>query len=293
MAAARRRRGGEMTLTLKDNPIVSVAFRMTPLVPSGTGRMSAHSYCTTHRDHQVSSTNDPRGKWCTGDGGHECETFMGYDCDGKIVEVSTRDLAATSDKMLTLSGLVDSGAIDPLYFERSFVLEPGDNAVQASAFDQLVAGLKASGMWATGTAVLNKSTKAVVLRWSDRANAVIAHSCTYDARVDWDVVQDVVTARAARPEIADDKATGIVSLLQASLEDEFDFSIIEDTFAKDLDAAVVAAAAGLPAPIREEAAAPAPVGDLMAALQQAVAQKTAAQKKKPAAKKPARDKVAA
>ena len=290
MAAARRpRRGGEMTLTLDGNAMISIAFRMTPLVLSGTGRESAHSYCTTHRDHQVLSKDDPRGKWCTEDGGHECETYQGYCVDGRVVEIDARALAASSDKMLTLSGLVEPVDVDPLYFERAYVVEAGDNAVAASAFDQLVAGLRASGMWATGTAILNKSTKAVVLRWSDHANALVAHSCTYDARVDWDVVHRVVTERAARPEVADDTATGIVGLLQQSLADEFDFSVIEDEYGKNLQAAIDAAAAGMPAPVIAEPEAPAPVVDLMAALQQGVVDARA----KTTKKSPAKTKAAA
>ncbi len=272
-------RGTKMTIALPGNPFpIEIGVKAAVLVKSGTGRLSAKTVCREHLLPVERTTHCP-------DEGGECDgedTVYAYDVDGRFVEVDTTQLGAEKDDRLELKALVDPGTVDPLYFERPYAVFADEK--QEASFALLAAALRESGKWAVGTAVLNKSAKAVVMRWSAQANCLLMHACTFDARVEWGAVAQVTAAQADAPQLEGAQAKEAATLIANMLDDSFGFDTVVDQYAVDLKTAVDAAAQGLAPIVREQVVDVTPVADLMAALRATVATK---------AKKPARAKVAA
>lgn len=287
--AAALPRGSKMTIALPGNPFpIEIGVRAATLVKTGTGRLSATTVC---REHMCKVESH---RTCT-EGGEPLEgdaTVYAYAADGGFVEVDTDELGAEKDDRLELKAFVDAGEVDPLYFERPYALFPDER--QEASFALLAAALRSSGKWAVGTAVLNKSAKAVVMRWSAQANCLLMHACTFDARVEWGAVQQIATAQAAAP-LEGAQAEEAATLIGSMLAGEFDFGDVADQYALDLVAAVDAAAQGLDPIVRQPVVAATPVDDLMAALRATVekAAKRAAAKKPATTKKPAKQEVPA
>jgi DNA end-binding protein Ku len=267
-----------MTLGLAGNPMVAIGFRMASLVPSTTGRLSAHNICETHRE-QVKSKS-----WCescaakskTNDG--SCTHVSAYEHEGKwVLKDDLPELEAERDAKLTLDAIVEPGSIDPLFFEKAYALWP--EAGQEQAFDLFASAIRASGKYAVGTSVQNKATKAVVVRWSAQAGCLLAHLCAFGPRIAWGDLQQIEAGIAARDQVDEAKAVEAFSLFAQMLDESFDLAEIEDAYADQLETAVANLAAGIEAPEKEPEAASAPVLDLMDALRASVATVAAPKKK--------------
>jgi len=253
--------------------LVNVDVKLAPLTRSDSGRVAGKTLCSVHHSpiHQQSVCDDC-GEVCE-------ETVIGYDVGGGYVIVDKDMLGADRTGRLELTAVLDVAAIDPLYFEKPYLVWP--QAGHEAGFDLLVASLRSSGKAAIGTTVMNKATRAVLLRWSDTAGCLVAHTCTYDERLAWTDVK-LVRAAADEREAPGEQLLATAGMLLAAIEtDSFDFETVTDEYDAELRAAIAAAAAGTPAPARKEEPAQAPVVDLMAALQASVAQ--AKQKPKVAA----------
>lgn len=281
------RYGSKLTLTLADNVMVRVDMRMAPLVPSGnTGRLAAHTVC---QEHLLPMYGDDKCPDCWTE---TKPTVMAYEWEERLVtadEIDTTSLGAVKDTELELKALVDPDQVDPLYFEKAYLIFP--EAGKEVAFDQLVEGLRASGKLAVGTTVMNKATRIVVIRFSDLTGTLVAHQLTFGARVGWSDINAVAAGRDMRPQIDAKKAKQAAEWIAASLDDEFDLNSVVDEYAVGLEEAVKAVAAGKPQPERAVSTAPvAPVDDLFAALSASFDSKVKPAKKaasKPRAKKAA------
>jgi DNA end-binding protein Ku len=268
------RRGSKLTIGFG---LVNVDVKYAPLVPSGSGRTSATTCCRTH---MVPATSESR---CTE--GNEIvareDKVMAYEVDGRYVEVDTSDLGVAKDGRLELTTAVDTGSIDPLYFEKSYLLWPGDGGDQG--YDLLAHALAESGKALLGTTVMNKATRAVVIRFSPATGCLVLHACTYDERLAWTDVAMVRHAHEAR-EVPNEQLTAMASQLIDTLEAEsFDFVEVTDEYGLALDEAIELAASGKKQKARPKAEPVAPAGDLMAALEASVAADKPAKRKKVAA----------
>src|SRR5207253_7168932 len=127
------RRGSNMTLSIPLQPFpVFCQIKMAKVVPSGSGRLTEHTYCADCR------SQTSQAKECPTCGVIE-DTFKGFDWEGKVVEVDTKSLEAEKDKILTVTALLARGEIDPLRIQDSYELWPEDDVQQAAVFDQLAA----------------------------------------------------------------------------------------------------------------------------------------------------------
>jgi non-homologous end joining protein Ku len=264
----------------------AVPFRMQAAAKSGSGRLTAHTYCG-HRDEEgeldclerfQAGTASFSTYFCSSHG-YDAETISCYDVDGKIVEVDTSALGLDSDRALQLTALVDRATIPELYVEKAQLMwaEPGAEL----AFDQFAAAIRVSKKVALGTAVISKATKAVIVSWDETAGTLLAQVCTHHARLALDAIDEIRELAAGREQPSDKDAKAIANgLLAERLDGEFDFATVRDEYADALEEAAQAAADGVEAPARPELAPVAPVIDLMSALQASVAKEA-----KPAAKR--------
>jgi DNA end-binding protein Ku len=273
-------RGSKLTIALPGNPFpIEIGVKAATLVKTGTGRLTGKTVCTEHLKPVYTKT------YCTVDD-EECETTSGYDVgDGRYVEVDKSALGADKSDRLELKALVEPGAVDPLYFERPFALFAAEE--QEQSFVLLASALRESGRWAIGTAVMNSTPKAVVLRWSQEANCLLMHQCTFDARVEWGAVDQIIAASNETPQLEGAAAVEAAELIGNLLGDEFDFDTVVDEYAHDLIEAVRLAEAGLEPLPKEKVVEAAPVADLMEALRGSVVQAKKSVAKKPPAPKPA------
>ncbi len=127
--------------------LVNVDVKLAPLTRSDSGRVAGKTLCTVHHSpiHQQSVCDE---------GGEVCEeTVIGYEVDGGYVVVDRDALGADRSGRLELTAVLDVSAIDPLYFEKPYLVWP--QAGHEAGFDLLVASLRASGKAAIGETVMN------------------------------------------------------------------------------------------------------------------------------------------
>ena len=260
--------------------LVNFEVGIAPLMSSDRGPRG-RILCAEHRQ------PIKQASYCEA-GDHYCEsTITGFEANGGFVEVDRNAAAAERSGRIELERLVPLEEIDPLYFEKTYVVWPTDG--HATAFDLIAAVLRdgsgGAGWALTGRTVFSRSSRLVVLRWSRLTGGLLRHLCQFDANVRWSDLELVSGAATARGEPDETHLQAAQTLLHA-LSGEFE-PAAEDDYAVALEQAIQAAAAGLPVEARPEAPA-APVIDLMAALTASV---EAAKGK--AAKPKARKKVAA
>jgi DNA end-binding protein Ku len=276
-------RGSKLTIGFG---IVNVDVKFAPLVAANAGRTSARTCCREHMAPVSSEYRcDTGGELVAREG-----KVMAYETPAGFVEVDTDALGLEGDKRLDLTGSVDVDSIDPLYFEKAYVVWPQEG--HEASYDLLAHVLHDTGKALVGTTVMAKATKAVVLRFSNATGTLVAHGCTYDERLSWNDVTLVRDGVASRPD-PDEKLVAMAETLLTSLDVEsFDFEAVKDEYGQELDEAIERTAAGME-PIAKPKAAPQPeVTDLAAALAASVADAKAKAAPKPKAKAK-REKVAA
>lgn len=214
--------------------------------------------------------------------GEVVKPVTAYDHASGLVVLDPEDrkaLESERDKRLELKALVDLDSIDPLYFAQTYLLYPQKG--QEAGYDLLCSVLAESGKALMGTAVLSKSTKAIMVRYGQ--GCLLAHVCAYDANVAWGDHRLVVQAHGERP-TPDPALVEQATMLLSGLPTEFDLSAISDEYDSRLRAAIAAAAEGKPI-TRPEEEEPEKVLDLMEALKASV---VAAREKIDAESKPKR-----
>lgn len=272
--------GRKLTVSLG---LVNVGISFVPLTASqaAKGRM----LCP---DHQVPIRYEKR---CT-DGDHLCDdTVTGYEWNGHFLVLDATRFEAERDGRIELERAVDVAAIDPLYFEKTYIVYPQPGHEQG--FDLLAAALRETTRAALGRTVLSKKTVAVVLRHSDALGGLVMHVCTYDAAVRWNDAQLVRAGAEQRPK-PDPAQLEMAKQLLATLPADYDPELYVDDYDLQLRDAIEAAATGkklskpTPRPVES-------VPSIIDALHASIAEAKAAKPRKtnPAAKKPARKKVAA
>jgi DNA end-binding protein Ku len=253
-------RGTGLTISVG---LVNVPVKIAPLIRSTA--VGGRRVCSCHHE-PVKQQNH-----CTvsGDVAEGIET--GFEYEGRMVTgVDRSDFKSSRDGQLKLTGFVDIGSIDPLYFEKSYVVWPQDeNDTVVAAHDLLARLLQQTGKALVGTTVLTTSTRVVAIRWSQATETLVADVLTYDANVSWNDVGLVKTGLDQRPDPSEAELNMAEQLL-GTLASDVDLSDVTDEYNERLVAAIEAAAQGLPAPVVADEPEAAPVVDLLAALQASV-----------------------
>jgi DNA end-binding protein Ku len=236
------------------------------------------------------ATRGPVVQQYVNEAGDVVKPISGYPYgDGFVVldPEEVKSLESERDARLELKAFVELDTIDPLYIEKTHLIWP-DKGSEAS-YDLLCEVLADTGRALVGTAVLNKSTKTIMLRYGQ--GCLLAHVCSYDANVAWSDHKLVVMGRSERPD-PDPAMLDVARQLVTSLPDEFDLSSIEDEYDARLRETITAHAEGVIIS-RPEEPEMAPAGDLMEALKASVAAaKASTNGKEEAPAKRSRKKVA-
>jgi DNA end-binding protein Ku len=207
---------------------------------------------------------------------------------GEFVIVEDEDLEAIErvddSRSIEINRFVPLGAVDPIYFDRTYFLAPASNAAQRRPYVLLLEAMKETEMAAVGRFVLRGQEHFCLIRARGEALALETLFVAEDVRSQAEIEEAVEETQVKDAELA------LARQVIESLEADFEPEELQSEYRRDLRAMLEAKLAGeeiaRPEPLVEEA----PVVDLMDALRQSVAEVS---KKKPAAGKTQAKKTAA
>lgn len=266
-------RGSNLTIGFG---LVNVGVKYAPIVDPKGNRVSGK--------YLDPATKGPVTQQYVNEAGKVVEKVTGYPHEGEFVVLEPGDVDALKserDQRLELKACVEPETVELLYFEKTYLVWPAKG--QETSYDVLLSVLRKSGRYLVGTAVLDKSTKVVVLRYGaedgEGHGCLLAQVCTYDANVRWNEHALVTGGIAARP-APDPDLVSLAETVFESLDDAFDFSSITDEYDERLRTLIAAKATGQPMPEVTKAT-PAPVVDLMSALKASLKDAKEAKPKEP------------
>lgn len=283
-------RGKKLTLTFG---LVSIPLRYKPLSEGSSGGVSAKMMCP---EHELTLNQGPYVCGRGTEGEHTIERadiVKGYPHPDEAKQLVIVDPSVLEEFAEERTGdaeidrIVDVGSIDPAYFDKVYVVWPGDGKNAERSFDLLATVLRESGKAAVTTAVLSKQTRTIVFRWSEEFDCLIAHVCRFRSEIRLADVQ-VVGAVAAQREEPSEAELDLARQIFATLEGEFDPADVDDEWTPAVQNAIRQAAGGKTAPKKAETKKVVePAGDLMATLNASLKAATAKTKTptKPRAKK--------
>jgi DNA end-binding protein Ku len=207
---------------------------------------------------------------------------------GEFVIVEDEDLEAIErvddSRSIEINRFVPLGAVDPIYFDRTYFLAPASNAAQRRPYVLLLEAMKETEMAAVGRFVLRGQEHFCLIRARGEALALETLFVAEDVRSQAEIEEAVEETQVKDAELA------LARQVIESLEADFEPEELQSEYRRDLRAMLEAKLAGeeitRPEPIVDEA----PVVDLMDALRKSVAEVS---KKKPAARKASEKKTAA
>lgn len=216
------------------------------------------------------------------------DLVKGYEVSkGRFVTIEDDELArfaAKQEKTIEILEFVDLDDVDPVYFERTYWVEPQERAERPYAL--LLRAMERSGRAAIGRFVLSTKEHLVLLRAMDGALVIETLYYPEDLRIG---EQREIAERLEAVEVKDEELA-IADQLIDSLTHEFDASKYRNETRRALLEFLEAKADGQSPVIPEDVAEPAPVVDLMAALKASLATggRTPAEESAPATKPAAR-----
>ncbi len=217
------------------------------------------------------------------------DTVKGWEVSkGQYIPVEDAELerfAARQEKTIRILQFVDLDEVDPVYFERAYWLDPQERAERPYLL--LTRAMEASGRAAVGRFVLSTKEHLVLLRATDGMLALQTLYYPEDvrARDKKEILERLQGVDVSKDELA------MAEQLVAGLAKPFDPEAYPNETRRALVEFLEAKAAGQEVEPTEEAPAPAPVIDLMAALKASLAAASPSDpdqdgaEEKPAAKK--------
>jgi len=196
------------------------------------------------------------------------ETIKGYEVSkDQFLPVSDEELEAVAverRRTIDLVAFVDLEEVDPVYYDRSYYLEPQEGAHKPYAL--LVEAMKQTGKAALGKIVMSSREHVVLLR--PAGDALVAELLFYPEDVR---PKDEIDDRVREVEVTDQELTMATQLVD-SLARPFDPDEFENEHKRELLALIERKLAGEEVPVPAEAPPAEPVPDLMAALKASIDQ---------------------
>ncbi len=196
------------------------------------------------------------------------EIVKGYEIHrGQYVIVEPEELeglAPESSRSIDIEEFVDLAEIDPLYFEHSYYLVPDGPAARPYAL--LVEAMTGTGKVGIGRFVLRTKQYLAALR--PRDGALVLSTMLFADEVVESTELEVATTKDTRPS---ERELTMARQLVSSLSAEWDPARYKDDYREKVMGLIEAKAEGNEIAMPEEQERPAPVLDLMAALEASLA----------------------
>jgi len=196
------------------------------------------------------------------------DTIKGYEVSkDQFLPVTEEELEAVAverRRTIDLVSFVDVGEIDPVFYDRSYYLEPQEGASKPYAL--LVEAMKRTGKAAVGKIVMSSREHVVLLR--PAGDALVAELLFYPEDVR---PKEEIDERVREVEVTDQEL-GMATQLVESLARPFDPGEFENEHKRETLALIERKLSGAELPVPAEAPAAEPVPDLMAALKASIDQ---------------------
>ena len=193
------------------------------------------------------------------------EIAKGYEFDGKLVILTDQELAAAAPektRTIDIQAFVDLGDVDPIYLDHPYILMPfGESEGTLRAYRLLLEVMGHTQRAALGRFVLRTKEYLALIRARDGRLVLTTMLFHDEVRPTEDIPKPCESDRPAHDQV--DQALALIEALACP----WDPSRYEDEFQKRLRQILRRKAEGqtVEAPVRETQ--PAPVPDLMAALE--------------------------
>lgn len=196
------------------------------------------------------------------------DTVKGYEVSkDQFLPVTEEELEAVAverRRTIDLLAFVDIGEIDPVYYDRTYYLEPQENAQKPYAL--LVEAMKRTGKAAVGKIVMSSREHIVLLR--PAGETLVAELLFYPEDVR---SKAEIDERVGEVDVTDGELTMAEQLVE-SLSRPFEPGEFENEHKRELLALIERKLAGEELPVPAEAPQAEPVPDLMAALKASIDQ---------------------
>ena len=196
------------------------------------------------------------------------ETVKGYEVSkDRYLPMSDEELEAVAverRRTIDLVAFVDLEEIDPVFYDRTYYLEPGESAQKPYAL--LVEALKRTGKAALGKIVMSSREHVVLLR--PAGDTLVAELLFYPEDVR---SKAEIDERVGEIEVTDQELTMATQLVE-SLARPFEPKEFENEHKRELLALIERKLSGEEVPVAAEPAPAEPVPDLMAALKASIDQ---------------------
>lgn len=194
------------------------------------------------------------------------DTIKGYEVSkDQYLPVSDEELEAVAverRRTIDLVAFVDLEEIDPVFYDRTYYLEPQESAQKPYAL--LVEAMKRTGKAALGKIVMSSREHVVLLR--PAGDALVAELLFYPEDVR---SKAEIDERVGEVEVTDGEVTMAEQLVE-SLSRAFDPGEFENEHKRELLALIERKLSGEEVPVPAEAPPAEPVPDLMAALKASI-----------------------
>ncbi|MBA3840293.1 MAG: Ku protein, partial [Thermoleophilaceae bacterium] len=196
------------------------------------------------------------------------ETVKGYEVSkDRYLPMSDEELEAVAverRRTIDLVAFVDLEEIDPVFYDRTYYLEPGESAQKPYAL--LVEAMKRTGKAALGKIVMSSREHVVLLRPAGDTLAAELLFYPEDVRSKAEIDE-----RVGEIEVTDQELTMATQLVE-SLARPFEPKEFENEHKRELLALIERKLSGEEVPVAAEPAPAEPVPDLMAALKASIDQ---------------------
>jgi DNA end-binding protein Ku len=194
------------------------------------------------------------------------ETIKGFEvAKDQYLPITDEELdsvAVERRRTIDLVAFVDAEEVDPVYFDRTYYLEPQENAEKPYAL--LLEAMRSTNKAAVGKVVLSSREHLALIRPSGDSLAIELLFYPEDVRAKDEIEEQVRDAKVQKAEV--EMATQLVE----SLTRPFDPGEFENEHKVAVMELVERKLAGEEVPVAAEAPEPAPVPDLMAALRASI-----------------------
>lgn len=220
---------------------VSVAW--APLFTGDAEGIKGHKYCAEHHSRLTQAMRCDHGDhYVAGD-----EIEMGYDYAGTTTVLSDSEikmLESEKDGSIKLTKSCPVEDIDPSYYEKAYLLWPTPNRQNETVFLAVLAAMRLTKLALVGEFVVSKTTRLLVIRWSEEHGTLIAHVCNYAANLKRTEVEGVAAGKQAWKTPPAELVSQAAVLLK-TIQGEFDPGEVEDSYQEALAAALSAKQSGV------------------------------------------------
>ena len=196
------------------------------------------------------------------------ETIKGYEVSKDqylpVTDEELESVAVERRRTIDLVAFVDLEEVDPVYYDRSYYLEPQEGAQKPYAL--LVEAMKRTGKAALGKIVMSSREHVVLLR--PAGDALVAELLFYPEDVR---PKEEIDERVREVEVTDQELAMATQLVE-SLARPFDPGEFENEHKRETLALIERKLSGEEVAVQAEAPAAEPVPDLMAALKASIDQ---------------------